>query len=72
MEKIEAPAKPIGSGYAPAVANRSFRRQKRCETPSQRGGEHQLAPHIGRCRNYKRRHNKKRRSAALAPSHFQM
>ena len=65
-EKIEATAKPIGSGYAPAAANRPFRRLKRCETPSQRGEVHQRGLHISVCSNYEHRHNEKRRSAAFA------
>ncbi len=65
-EKIKAPAKPIGSGYASAAAKRPFQPLKRCETSSQRGEAHQRGPHISVCNNHEHRHNEKRRSAAFA------
>jgi hypothetical protein len=65
-EKIEATAEPIGSEYAPAVANRPFRRLKRRETPSRRDEAHRRGPHISVRSNHEHCHSAKRRSAAFA------
>jgi hypothetical protein len=53
-------ASPLGSGYAPAAANRPFRRLKRCETPFPRGETHQRGPHFSMDSDYEHRHNEKK------------